>query len=239
MQKNTRNKLILLDVVLLIVIALTFTLWLKFFFDYYFLFSIVLIIEVIIYALLRLESKNVSAREIAIVATLAVISVVGRLLFFLIPQVKPTAAVVFISGLALGQGPGFIVGLLSMFLSNFVFGQSVNTPFQMLGMGLIGFFAGFLSRLHRENKIKLWLQALIAFVLTFVVYGLVVDSGVVLFMGQYQGLVAVISVYLAGVPFNIVHALSTFIFTLVLSPLLSRQLRRISKKYGLFSLKAV
>ncbi|NCC83877.1 MAG: ECF transporter S component [Clostridia bacterium] len=217
---------------LLLLPALTVLLWLALFPDQYFLVAVLLVVEVLALWLLYLEFEKPSPRELALMAALATLGVAGRALFFFVPQVKPTAAIVLISGLALGKAPGFTIGLLTMFLSNFLFGQSISTPFQMLGMGLVGFAAGFFAK--RERPLSLPLVAGLGFGLTFLLYGLLVDSGSALFLYRWQGNIGVWSVYLAGIPFNFVHALSTAAFLFFLSPLLTRQLTRICRKYGLF-----
>lgn len=211
--------------------------WLFLFPKQYYLAAALLILEAIGLWLIYLENSRPKAQELAIMAALSALGIAGRALFFLIPQVKPTAAIVFISGLTLGPAPGFTVGLLSMFLSNFIFGQSINTPFQMLGMGLVGFLAGLIApdRVRRSRKIQL----ISAFLSVFFVYGLIVDSGSVLFLYRWQGKLAIVSTYLAGIPFNLAHAASTAVFLYFLSPLLCPQLGRISLKYGLFKYRMI
>lgn len=234
---NERSKNIWLDITLILVIIMTFVLWVQFFPQQYFLAAVLLILEILLYGMINLERMHFDAKEMGILAALAVIAVVSRVLFYAFPQVKPTAAIVIISGLALGKAPGLIVGVLSMFLSNFFFGHGTFTPFQMLGMGLVGFFVGFFRKHKIEKKLKSWHEAVIGFVLVFLVYGFIVDSSSVVFLLQSLQELAVISIYAAGIPFNLIHAASTVIFLLILSPMLTRQLSRICHKYGLFSVK--
>lgn len=79
----------------------------------------------------------------------------------------------------------------------------------------------------------------ISFFAVFLLYGFVVDTGSVLFLFRWQGSLAVASTYLAGLPFNLVHAASTAVFIFFLSPLLCPQLSRISRKYGLFKYRMI
>lgn len=222
---------------LILLFALTLFVWMRYFPEQYYLAAALLILEAIFLWLLYLEKSRPPARELAMMAALSTLGAAGRVLFFLIPQVKPTAAIVFLSGLALGKAPGFTIGLLSMFLSNFIFGQSINTPFQMLGMGLVGFTGGLL--LPQKSLHSRTLQMVISFFAVFLLYGFVVDTGSVLFLFRWQGSLAVASTYLAGLPFNLVHAASTAVFIFFLSPLLCPQLSRISRKYGLFKYRMI
>lgn len=236
-KKFLLNNTLVSNIIFFATIIITLFIWLQFFPDKFFIFAVIIIVETLLYSMFYMEKKNTSAKEIALMASLATLSVVGRVAFFALPQIKPTAAVVFISGLCLGKGPGFLIGLLSMFLSNFFFGHSFHTPFQMLGMALVGFFAGCFSLLNLKHKLKLWQEVSLSFVFTFLIYGLIVDASSILFLYTYQGELAIYTTLAQGVPFNLAHGLSTAIFLFFLSPLLSRQLSRVCRKYGLFMFK--
>ena len=62
-----------------------------------------------------------------------------------------------------------------MFVSNFFFGQGMFTPFQMLGMGLVGFICGliFHKKSYSNNKLAV---SIIGGFACFIVYGIIVDS---------------------------------------------------------------
>src|SRR5438034_10439391 len=83
------------------------------------------------------ERKRPDARIVALVATLAAFATLGRIAFAALPNVKPTTDIVLVSGYALGGGPGFVVGALAGFTSNFFFGQGPWTPWQMAGWGMV------------------------------------------------------------------------------------------------------
>ena len=91
---------------------------------------------------------------------------------FLLPQIKPIAAVVILAGVSFGGEVGFVTGALSAFVSNFYFGQGSWTPFQMVALGLVGFFAGVFFY-GRESK--RWLVALYGFFAVVIIYGAIVD----------------------------------------------------------------
>jgi UDP-glucose 4-epimerase len=57
---------------------------------------------------LHLERKPISAREMALLSVLTALAVVSRAVFYLIPQVKPIAAVVIVAGMCLGPFSGYI-----------------------------------------------------------------------------------------------------------------------------------
>lgn len=184
---------------------------------------------------LHLERKPISAREMALLSVLTALAVVSRAVFYLIPQVKPIAAVVIVAGMCLGPFSGYMVGALSAFLSNFLFGQGIWTPFQMVALGLVGLLAGMLLRPGRVNR---WVLALVGFFLATVVYGLVVDLSTVLMTVTDFTWPAVLAVYASGAPFDLVFGGSTAVFLMLFGTPLEQKITRLQRKYGLLERKA-
>lgn len=92
------------------------------------------------------EGRHPKARELVIISVLCAIAVAGRLAFTMLPQFKPVVAIVIISGVAFGGESGFLVGAVSMLVSNLMFGQGPWTPWQMFAAGIIGFIGGILFK---------------------------------------------------------------------------------------------
>lgn len=69
-------------------------------------------------------------------------AVIGRVIFYMTPQVKPCAAIIIITGIALGKKAGFLTGAMTAFVSNFFMGQGPWTPWQMVAFGLLGYIFG-------------------------------------------------------------------------------------------------
>lgn len=90
------------------------------------------------------EGRKPQAREIVIIAVLCALGVAGRAAFYMLPQFKPVLALVIISGAAFGGETGFLVGSVTMLVSNMLFQQGPWTPWQMFAMGIIGFISGLL-----------------------------------------------------------------------------------------------
>lgn len=182
----------------------------------------------------RFESRRPQARELLLIAVIVSMSVAGRLAFFMLPQFKPMAAFTIIAGIWLGAETGALVGMMSGFVSNFFFGQGPWTPWQMLALGIIGFLAGVLFR--RDGRVRTRSRlAICAYggASTLVIYGLLADtSSALVSMGTFDA-AAVLGVYLAGLPFNVMHALSTVVFLYVLALPLGRKLERVQRKYGI------
>lgn len=176
------------------------------------------------------ERSAPGAREVALAASLVALAVVSRAVFYLVPQFKPIAAVVVVSGACLGARRGYIVGALSAFLSNFIFGQGVWTPFQMAALGLVGFFAGLLFARGVKSR---WSLALAGFALAFFVYGAVADLSSVLAMQSRLTLSGTLAVYIAGAPFSAAFGGATALFLFLFGKPLINKLSRVIAKYGI------
>ena len=177
------------------------------------------------------EIKSITAREVTLTATLIALAVVSRAAFYLIPQVKPIAAVVIASAVCLGAERGYIIGAFSAFISNFIFGQGIHTPFQMVALGLVGLIAGLIFKKIPANK---WSLAVVGFLLACVLYGLIVDLSTILVMyGENLTLSGVLSVYAAGVPFNLVFGGATAVFLFLFGEPFIRKIKRVNTKFGI------
>lgn len=180
------------------------------------------------------EDRRPQAREILLIAVMAAIAVVGRMAFFMLPQFKPVTAIVIITGISLGAEAGFLTGAITGFVSNFFFGQGPWTPWQMFAFGIIGFLAGLLFRGNREkykkNKLILCLYGGIA---TLVIYGFLMDTSSVSMFGTKFSWEMLMAMYVSGLPFNIVHGISTMVFLFFWAGPMDRKLERIKKKYGI------
>lgn len=173
----------------------------------YYLTSILIILEILTPFCMAFEGRKTSARELAIISVMCAAATAGRAAFFMLPQFKPTAAVVIVSGICLGAETGFLVGAVSAFASGFFFGQGPWTPWQMISFGLIGFAAGMFFRKGRIGKIPL---CVFGFFSVLIIYGGIMNpSYVIMQQGNIQMMAASIA---AGFPFDLIHAFSTAFF---------------------------
>ena len=125
-----------------------------------------------------------------------------------------------------------MTGMLSMFLSNFYFMQGSWTPFQMFGMGLIGYFAGILFFDKDADIKRTILVCVYGFISVIVLYGGIVDINTLFFtMGGEPESTGVLTVYLAGLPFDLVFAVATVVMLVLLYRPVMRIWLRLSRKY--------
>lgn len=175
------------------------------------------------------ERSNSTSREAALIATLIALAIISRAAFYLIPQVKPIAAVVIVSSVCLGAKRGYIVGAFSAFVSNFLFIQGFWTPFQMVALGIVGLISGIVFKYIEANRINL---AIVGFILSFTVYGLIVDiSTIISIYSNNITLHGILSVYVSGIPFGAVFGLSTAVFLFIFGETFVKRINRVNKKY--------
>lgn len=196
--------------------------------NYYLVAAVILILSMLPF-FVSFEKSRPSARELTLIAGLIAVAVVSRAVFYLIPQVKPIGAVVIVCGACLGAKRGYFIGAMSAFLSNFIFGQGIWTPFQMTAMGIVGLTAGLLF----NKKAKRVPMAIAGFILCFIVYGIIVDSSSVLVMTNDYNIMSVLSIYAAGIPFGLVFGISTAVFLLLFGEAFAKKINRIVTKYGI------
>lgn len=197
----------------------------------YYIVSVVILIASMLPFFVSYEQKKITARDITLTATLIALAVVSRAAFYLIPQVKPIAAVVIVSAVCLGAHKGYIVGAFSAFVSNFIFGQGMWTPFQMVALGTVGLLAGLIFQWLKVNRYTL---SIVGFVLATVVYGAIVDMSTVLSAyGNNVTLKGALSIYASGAVFSLVFGGATAVFLFLFGMPFITKIERISKKYGL------
>lgn len=191
----------------------------------YYLTSILIILEILAPFCMAFEKRRAAAREMAVISVLCAAAAAGRAAFFMLPQFKPTAAVVIISGVCFGAETGFLVGAVSGFASGFFFAQGPWTPWQMISFGLVGFAAGMIFCRKKVGKVPL---CLFGFFSVLLIYGGIMNaSHVIMQQGNIHMLAAALA---AGFPFDLLHAFSTAFFLWFTAEPLIGKLDRIKMK---------
>ena len=220
----------------LILLAVPLTLFVGIFYfgsRKYNIISIMILIECMLPFFVMFEKKRPKAREIAVIATLCAIAVAGRTAFFMLPQFKPVMAVTIIAGVAFGGETGFLVGAVTMLVSNILFSQGPWTPWQMFAMGIIGFIAGvfFCKGLLRRTRFSL---AVFSAVSAIIVYGGIMNSAsAIIWSTEKISLNVFITYYISGFPMDCIHAFATAFFMFVAAEPMLEKLDRIKMKYGI------
>ena len=198
----------------------------------YLFISLLVLLEAIVPFFVLYEGRKPQARELVLLATLCTIGVLGRTAFYMLPQVKPVLALVILTGVAFGAQTGFLMGAMTMLLSNVIFGQGPWTPWQMFAMGIIGCLAGLLYYGKHPHVIRLMVFGFIA---AIVVYGGLMNGASAIMAHAVLNPKTLLAYYISGFPMDVIHGGSTAVFLLLgTEPLLSR-LERMKIKYGLLA----
>ena len=152
------------------------------------------------------------------------------MLFRSLPSFKPVLALVIISGAAFGGETGFLVGAVTMLVSNIMFGQGPWTPWQMFAMGMGGFLPGVLFAGRPAGRTDLSIFGAAAALL---VYGPVMNLGSLVIWQTNITWGMVLAALIAGFPFDLVHAASTVIFLWLIAEPMLEKLERVKIKYGI------
>jgi uncharacterized membrane protein len=126
----------------------------------------------------------------------------------------------------------FLVGAVGMLVSNIFFGEGPWAPWQMFSMGAVGFFAGMIFNKGFLNKNKI-IICIYGFVSTYVLYGGIMNTSQVLMLQSYPTKEMFYISFLNGMPFDLIHAVSTFVFLWLIVKPMSEKIERIKIKYGL------
>lgn len=201
----------------------------------YYLISVLIIFMSIIFFVWSFEKRKPKTREIVLLAVLTSMAIVGRLIFFMTPQFKPSVAIIIITAVMLGKEAGFLSGCLTAFISDFFFGQGPWTPWQMIAFGLIGIISSWIFQGVGKNFIyHRRILSLYGFFVTFLLYGFIMDTATVVMYMDKPRVSVFLAAYATGFVFNFIHAMSTFIFLFIISGEMFKKINRIKLKFNMF-----
>ena len=168
------------------------------------------------------------SRKIAVLAVLIGLSTLGRFLFAWLPGFKPLGAVAILAGMYMGWQSGFIVGALSIVISNFYFGHGPWTLFQIIALGLIGILAGVFGPILRRNRLITALYGIFSALL----FSGILDLWTTLWMDGGFTFKRYLALLISAVPFTIIYACSNVVFLWILMKPVGKVLERLRVKYG-------
>ena len=198
----------------------------------YLVTSVLIVLESMIPFFVAFEGRRPQARELVILSVLSALAIGGRAVFFALPGFKPVAALVILSGVAFGAESGFLVGAITMLVSNVLFGQGPWTPWQMFAMGVLGLLAGILFQKGLLSRDRLSLS-IFGGLSIFVIYGGILNPTSVWMYQSRPTLKMILATFVTGLPADAVHAMATVFFLWFLSESMLEKLDRVKVKYGL------
>ena len=198
---------------------------------WYMLTTSLVIAEILIPFFLAFEGRKPQARELVIMAVMCALAVAARVAI-VIPNFKAIYGIIMIAGIALGPEPGFLVGAIAAFVSNFFRGQGIWTPWQMLAYGGCGMLMGFLFRKGKLPR-KPLLMGILGLALVLLFAGPLLDTCNLFMMPIEMNLPSILAMYGMGLSVNISQGISTFLVLFLLGKPLLGKLDRIRQKYGM------
>jgi len=177
----------------------------------YIFIALLLVLEAFIPFLLTFEEKKYSTRHLVVISGLASFAVASRIVFYAFPECKPVLAIVMLSGICLGATDGFIVGALSMLLSNIFFGQGPWTPWQMVAMGLCGALAAVILK-----NAKSYLVGIVGIIFAVVLYGGIVNLASISLEGLAYEKEIIIAYISNAFLLDLLHGIFTFLIIILL-----------------------
>lgn len=186
-------------------------------------------VAVIIVGLLILtEKKKLPLSTFLPVVVMVVVASIGRVIFGFIPNVQPVTVIVIIMGLCYNAESGLLTGVLSALVSNMVMGQGPWTLWQMLAWGLIGLLAGLFGKIKPLKNVKF---AVVYSVIAAFLFSIITDTWTVLTLADGLTLGSALSVFGAGLAFNIPHAIFNGVLCAVIFKSMNKRLTRIKQKF--------
>lgn len=196
----------------------------------YWLLSLVFVVLAMLPFFLKYEAKQMQSREVMMMVMLIAIAAVSRVPFAAIPSVLPMTFIIIVSALVFGAQSGFMIGALSAIVSNILLGQGPWTPWQMFGWGMIGCMAGLLKDTWWMRR--MWGKVIFGMI-AGIAFGWLMNLVDVIARMADISWEAILTIYAAGVIFDLLHACSNVVFMLIFGNTWIRILERFKKKYGL------
>jgi energy-coupling factor transport system substrate-specific component len=170
------------------------------------------------------EAGTDSTKEIAVVATLGGVAAAGRILFAAVPGVQPVTVITVAAGASFGLRVGVGVGATSALASNFVLGQGIWTPWQMLAWAGCGAAGALLAPILRRRLPFALVCCVLGFAFSFLMD---VWQWFSFYPHTWQAFIAVVA---RGIPFDVAHAAGNLVLGLAAGPELMRLLGRYGRR---------
>ncbi|SFK02282.1 hypothetical protein SAMN04488569_100657 [Marinilactibacillus piezotolerans] len=173
------------------------------------------------------KPKAFSVYHMTVLALMIAVTQTSRLLFSFIPNVQPLTVILILLTISFGTVDALIVGLGSIFLSNLTLGMGPWTLAQILSFSVIILLSKLLAL--SINKVRrpmfIWLIFSGA---TGILYGMIISIVQAPFYGMT--IPSLLGYWLAGLWFDMYHAVGNIVFFLLLYPTLVPLLNKINKK---------
>jgi energy-coupling factor transport system substrate-specific component len=157
----------------------------------------------------KLEDKQITTKELSLIAIYSTFTAIARVPFNVIPNFTPCDFLIFCAGYVFGPLIGFIIGGNTAIISNLFLGQGPWTIYQIVAWGLVGVTGGLLNPKHNQIPNRFFI-AIVGFIWGFV-YGWITNIWFWL-LNPPISLTTFIATNILSFPFDLLHAIASFIF---------------------------
>lgn len=161
------------------------------------------------------------------IAFFASIGTISRCFFYLIPHFNPFLPIIILSSINMGKDYGFLIGILSIFISNIFLGHGLWTPWQMVAAGTVGYLSG----LTFNNKIRPTPMRLVIFSPICIIcgYSLIMNLYSVLLLINTPNQNAILTYLIPSLTTDSICAIFSAIFIIILYNPIINTVRKIYK----------
>ena len=168
------------------------------------------------------HQRHSPARTLAQVSLLSALSIVGRLVFSFIPNVQPMTAILLIICKYWGWHRTSLVAITSVLVSNIFLGMGPWTVMQLVTYLILFALSGLIFNVTQSLSSYAWVFETTWAGVTGLLYGMIIS-----FMWtQIFQINHFWAYYVRGLPFDLMHAGGNVAFYLLLTPVLSKLLKK-------------
>ncbi|MDR1018763.1 MAG: ECF transporter S component [Lachnospiraceae bacterium] len=190
----------------------------------------VLLLLSIVPFVITFERKDRGLSKIVGIVVMASLAIAARWFFVIIPNFKPTYAIIIITGMVFGKNAGYMTGVLTALVSNMVLGQGAWTPWQMVAWGIMGYIAGIRFKPYKERNVIL--SCILGFILPFLAGWFMNLQYTIMYIHPFS-IFGYIGSCVTSLGFDLANAISTTIFLGILLYLWEKKLTRLRERFDL------
>lgn len=168
-----------------------------------------------------------SAHHLTILGLMIAVTQTSRLFFSFIPNVQPVTVILILLTITFGTVDALIVGIGSVFLSNITLGMGPWTFAQIISFSIIILFTKIFSLCISKVKKPVFFWILFTG-MAGILYGIVIS----IVQAPIYGMTvpSLLGYWLAGVWFDVYHAIGNVVFFLLLYPTLVPLLNKVNQR---------
>ena len=190
------------------------------------IFAFLLVVGIIYFIFKMYEQSKPTVESIVLIAVLTAIATAGRMIFIAIPMVNLASFIIIMVGVVFGKEEGFLVGALTALVTSFFAGLGVWTIFQMLGWGLMGASAGYLSTKFDSIPFRFIFGLLWGFL-----YGWITDISALFYAGPTLEFSQIIALIISGFTYDLTHGVTNAVLLAILYNWFKKIFLRARDKY--------